>query len=212
MRIKSIIGNNDLSAVVRGGGHVFVVQLIGMGVAYLSQVFLARWLGVLEFGVYVYAFAWASLLSVPAAMGLPTSVMKLVSEYMALSKWGMASGVISWSRMLVISSGLFITAVAAIIINLLGGTIGNEYTSTLYVAIPIIPLIALLRVQAGIARSFGRPLLAYFPDSIVRPFLIIAGVYAFLLAGVRMDGYMFIPGYYDTSQASCRSCRGRASL
>ena len=39
-------------------GTAFVIRVAGAAIIFLSQILLARWMGSVEFGIYVYAWTW----------------------------------------------------------------------------------------------------------------------------------------------------------
>ena len=53
-RSGSRLTNSGLfGPVLRGAGAAFVVRVLGFVAAYVSQILLARWMGVQEYGAYV---------------------------------------------------------------------------------------------------------------------------------------------------------------
>ncbi|MGB3691589.1 MAG: oligosaccharide flippase family protein [Spirulinaceae cyanobacterium] len=63
-----------LKTLARGTGSALVVQLLSLGIAYTSRLFLARWLGVKEYGIYEYVTALSLLLGFLAGLGFPNAV------------------------------------------------------------------------------------------------------------------------------------------
>jgi len=57
-------------AFARGFVGAFALRTVGAGVSLLATVVLARALGIAGFGIYSYALALVSLLSVPAQFGV----------------------------------------------------------------------------------------------------------------------------------------------
>ncbi|MCA9470424.1 MAG: polysaccharide biosynthesis C-terminal domain-containing protein [Nitrospirales bacterium] len=170
---KTVPLTKEIFSVLRAGGIVMVLQIIGLGLAFLSQIFFARWMGVHEYGVYTYVLAWAILFSVPAAAGLPLTSIRYIADGLVHANFDAVTGIVKWSVWLTISIGIVITATATGIIY--GLNIGYDlaYPIQLSIAFAIVPLLALLRVQSGIFRGFGWPAWAHLPDPVLRNFFLI---------------------------------------
>ena len=66
----------------------FLVQVSGVGLTtYIVQIFLARWLGTAEFGVYEYVISLTLLLGIVGGLGLPTAVLRFIAEYQVTQQW-----------------------------------------------------------------------------------------------------------------------------
>lgn len=174
---KILSPTKDILSVLQAGGIVMIIQILGLGITFLSQVFFARWMGAHEFGLYTYGLAWAVLFSVPAAAGLPLTTIRFVADGLAHSKWGAVRGVINWSLLTSMSVGLIIVMIAVGTIYVLNSIYGLAYPIQLGIAFVIVPLLALLRVQSGIFRGFGWPALAQLPDPLLRNFFLIGIFY-----------------------------------
>ena len=62
-RLRAMLGDSsDASLTKRLAGTIFIIRVLSAGLAYFSQVLLARWMGTSEYGIYVYAWTWVLLL------------------------------------------------------------------------------------------------------------------------------------------------------
>ena len=62
-RVRAMLADtSDTSLTKRLAGTIFIIRVFSAGLAYFSQVLLARWMGSSEYGVYVYAWTWVLLL------------------------------------------------------------------------------------------------------------------------------------------------------
>ena len=50
-------------------------------VIFLSQILLARWMGGVEFGIYVYAWTWLQMVGDIIHLGLPLTAQRTIPEY-----------------------------------------------------------------------------------------------------------------------------------
>ncbi len=55
-------GSGEASLTKRLAGTIFIIRVVSAGLAYLSQILLARWMGGSDYGVYVYVWTWVLLL------------------------------------------------------------------------------------------------------------------------------------------------------
>jgi O-antigen/teichoic acid export membrane protein len=162
-----------LRTLVRGAGAALSVQIISASAIYVSQILLARWLGVTEYGIYDYAIALGLSLAFLAGLGLPTAVLRFIPKYQFEQDWRHLRGIIwgSWQQTLIAS---LVTAIFSTIV-LLWLTIhqGLEYSRSLIFAVWIVPLMALANLQQQIARAFQKITLAYAPYLIAYPLVLI---------------------------------------
>ena len=152
-----------------------ILQITGLAITYLLQIFLARWMGKTEYGIYQYVISWSLLLAIPAGLGLPKAVLRFISQYKVQKDWSRLRGVIlsSWLTTLVASFLVCLGAVTVIFSY-------NYYHSFTYFAplllgIWMIPLQALLQLQLQTARAIESIPLAYAPSQIIWPILVLGG-------------------------------------
>ena len=74
-------GSGEASLTKRLAGTIFIIRVVSAGLAYLSQILLARWMGGSDYGVYVYVWTWVLLLGSMMDFGISVSAQKLIPEY-----------------------------------------------------------------------------------------------------------------------------------
>ena len=83
-RLRSVLtGTSEASLTKRLAGTVFLIRVLSAGLAYFSQVLLARWMGGSDYGVYVYVWTWVLLLGSMLDFGVAVSAQKIIPEYRA---------------------------------------------------------------------------------------------------------------------------------
>ena len=60
-----------LNVLAKNAATILLLQAAGMTLTYLAQIFLARWMGKTEYGIYEYVISWSLVLAIPASLGLP---------------------------------------------------------------------------------------------------------------------------------------------
>ncbi|NJL10777.1 MAG: oligosaccharide flippase family protein [Calothrix sp. SM1_7_51] len=159
-----------LATLARGAGIALILQILSAAYNYWLQVMLARWMGVKEYGAYDYACTLGIFFGFLAGLGLPTAVLRFVSEYKAQQDWARLRGIIwgSWRQTFIVS---LITATCGTIVLLLFDI--SEYRFELILGIWTVPGIALANLQQQIVRATRQLIIAYAPFLIVYPLLLL---------------------------------------
>ncbi|RZM82990.1 flippase [Leptolyngbya iicbica LK] len=159
---------------MRGAGAALSVQLLSACILYAAQVWLARWLGTTDYGVYEYATAISVIGAFIASFGLPGVALRLVSAYRAQSDWARLGGLIggSWRQLLLVSIGVAGCATAGWVWLQSTRDLG-VYTWPLLLGIWNIPGLTLLSLQKEIIRGFQQIVLAFAPSLIGQPVMLL---------------------------------------
>ncbi|MEM1172992.1 MAG: oligosaccharide flippase family protein [Cyanobacteria bacterium P01_H01_bin.35] len=184
--------NLNLGVLAKEAGIALVIQFAGILLTYLVQVFLARWMGRTEFGIYEYVIAWSFLLAIPGGLGLPHTVLRFISEYRVKEEWGLLRGIVRSSLLITILASLLVSLLAAGVILLLNYYHPFAYATPLLIGISLIPLQALLKLQLETARAAKDITLAYAPSLIVWPVLVICGAFLVLETNRSLTGNLAI--------------------
>src|SRR5258708_24480843 len=95
---RVLAGSREASLTKRLAGTIFIIRVVSAGLAYLSQILLARWMGGSDYGVYVYVWTWVLLLGSMMDFGISVSAQKLIPEYRASGDHALLRGFLSGSR------------------------------------------------------------------------------------------------------------------
>lgn len=177
--------SRDLNAVLSGAATVMAIRLAGAALAYISTMFLARWLGSFEFGIYAYIWVWVLLLASALTLGYPSSMLRFVPDYLARTKWGRLRGLLRESFVIVTLSSIAGATLCALLVVWFAGRIEPYYVIPAFIGVLCLPPAAIL-IQAELtARAFGWMQLAYAPAYIARPLLTMALVFALYVFGLE---------------------------
>ena len=171
-----------LTKLVQGAGIALTIQIVSAGVMYASQILLARWMGVDEYGLYDYVNAVSISLGLLAGFGLPSTVLHFIPAYQVQKNWSYLQGIIrgSWLQTLVI--GLIISGCSTgVWLRLNHFKNFEEYAIPLTVGLWAIPIVALVNLQREVIRGFQNIALAYIPSLILHPVILasMAGIWQF---------------------------------
>ncbi len=145
------------------------------------QVFLARWLGVGEYGQYVYAMTIAGVLSFVSLLGADAAVVRFLPQLKSEGDHGHARGLLRRSYQ-VVTAAAVVCAVALAGGALLGrGRLEVAGTAALVLAAVSILPAALKLLNTGVLRSCERVAWARMPDAVASPLLLSALVTAAVL-------------------------------
>lgn len=185
---RRILHGQGVGAVfARGASRAFLGKVLGMGLGFVLQVFMARMLGVDEFGFYMYALAWVSIAMMLALLGYDTAVLRFIARYQAQQDWGKLRGALRHAMQWVLAAGLVATALAFLLIWLLGDRLEPGLAPVMFAAAPLIPLFALSSLRQSALRGYKQVFRAELPDSVFRPLLIMALVAALWAWQGRVD-------------------------
>lgn len=176
-------GRDDRSQAMRVALFAFLVRVASAGLAYLSQVFMARWIGSSEYGVFVTVWVMILLVGGLAPVGLSTAAQRFPPEYAERGEHDLLRGYIAGSRGLAFALASLIGGLGAAGVYLLEPWIDGAYVMPIYLACICLPMAALMEVQDGIARSYNWPDLAHALPYIVRPAAILLLMGLFLEYG-----------------------------
>ena len=102
-RLRAWLGSEH-GAIQRMAGGAFVIRVTGAVTIFLSQVLLARWIGGVEFGIYVYAWTWLQMVGDIIHLGLPLTAQRIVPEYTQRNDLDGLRGFLLGSRWLVFAA------------------------------------------------------------------------------------------------------------
>ena len=160
-----------MRSLVRQSGVSFATRVAGLAVAFVASILLSRLLGPSGYGAYAIAIGWASVLAIPARMGLDNVALRFVTIYREQPAVGALRGLLG-------SSAKAIAAVSAIagVLALAAGLLigGNAVDPWLAAGVAglVFPLAAMGWLSAVI-RSFNRIFASQAYEQLFRPALLI---------------------------------------
>ncbi|MCJ9702644.1 MULTISPECIES: lipopolysaccharide biosynthesis protein [unclassified Bradyrhizobium] len=182
LRAKLTGGPSEASLTRRLAGTIFIIRVISAGLAYVSQVLLARWMGTSDYGIYVYVWTWVLLLGSMMDFGISASAQKIIPEYRSSGEQALLRGFLSGSRWLTFAVSTLVSLALAGIVKLLSPWIDPAEQLPLYIGCMTLPAFVVANTQDGIARSHDWMQLGLMPQFIIRQALIIGiTAIAFLL-------------------------------
>lgn len=156
-----------------------LVRVFGAGVGFLSHVLLARITTPHEYGVYVFAWTIVILIGTFSSVGLPVAATKFVAAYEAKGDFAGYKSFLKFCVAFVGGVAVLAAMMLAIFVRLSPDVwLGEAYKPALLIGAFCVPLFALTEFGKGVARGFGRNVLAYSPGMLLRPVFVGFGALA----------------------------------
>jgi O-antigen/teichoic acid export membrane protein len=177
---KGIPFHNPITLLYKKASTVFIINVVGTGINYISHVLLGRWIGVSGYGSYAYALSWVYSLVVLCGLGFTVSVLRYVPEYRAKKDSARLRGFIRASFPLVLISSIVLASIMTAIIAL--GAFPNVNNVTLLIGIWILPFISQFYLAIETIRAWRYVGTAYLPHMILQPvlhLLIVSAIYLY---------------------------------
>ncbi|MBB3973398.1 GNAT family N-acetyltransferase [Hansschlegelia beijingensis] len=173
-RVRRLLSDRSDTAIAQKvAGGAFLIRVVNAGIAFVSQILLARWMGETEYGVYVYVWTWVLLLGGLTSFGLGSAPQRFIPEYSESGQQSLLRGFLIGSRVMSMVSATVIAGLGVLGIWLFGDRLESWTVVPLYLACFCVPMYVLTDVQDGIARSFNWIDVALAPAYFVRPLLIL---------------------------------------
>src|SRR5246500_3261589 len=134
-RLKARVAGDTSEASVtrRLAVTIFIIRVLSAGLAYLSQILLARWMGGSDYGVYVYVWTWVLLLGSMMDFGISASAQKIIPEYRAGGEQALLRGFLSGSRWMTFAVSSVVSLLLAGLVKLLSPFMTQGEVVPLYI-------------------------------------------------------------------------------
>jgi O-antigen/teichoic acid export membrane protein len=169
-----LTGSGEGARSGRGALTAFAVRIASAALAFLTQIFLARWMGAFEFGVFSYSWVWITVLGSLVSAGFATSVVRFLPEYRELGQWDLLRGFLRTGRFVAVGFGAVSAGLIFLVIHGWASLLEPVYVLPLSLALIGLPAYGLTDFQDGVGRAQGWIDLALIPPYIVRPILLFA--------------------------------------
>ena len=168
--------------LVKGMAGTFGLRVTYTGLTFIINIFLARSLGSSEFGIYIYAFTWVSLLDMIATVGLENLMVREVALYTSQKSWGLFRGLLRRADQIVFcvsfSIGLLAIAIAWNVWQATNWTMFLVFCG----AMIGLPFASLRNLRRGTMDGLSQVTLGFLSETMIAPilFIILAGVAALI--------------------------------
>jgi O-antigen/teichoic acid export membrane protein len=180
-----------LGALSAGTGGAWAVSLAGIGLAFATQLVLARLLPAAEFGALFYTFAWAEVLGMIAPLGYDKLLIRELARQRHAGHWGLAHGILRCAARWT-SLGVLVAVAVALGFGLsLRGQLDPALIPVFWMTALLVPVRAWVNLRHGALLGLSRPVAGLMATSVTYSlaFLVLVGL-ARLLAPERLDAFV----------------------
>lgn len=181
-------GTDERTRAQRAALFAFGIRVASAGIAFASQIFLARWVGAFEFGIFAYVWVWVFILGSLSTCGLNTAVLRFIPDYRESSQFNLLRGFVRASRLIVVGVASLLALSGVALLLAIDGLVSDYYVVPLILGAICLPMFALTDLQDGISRTYGWIDLALAPPYIVRPLLLLICFAIAILSGAEASG------------------------
>lgn len=171
-----------LIARIPKGWIALAIRVISVGLLFLLNVMLARWLGAEGFGYYALLTVWVNLSVLMVKGGLDTASLRFISAYRVENKNSYIRGFLQFSLLWVVACSIVLYLVASIVL---------VFAPVMPAGVPLwsvgalIIFLALSQLRRTVLLSYKRLVLAEMPESVAKPFLFLAVAIMSVFFGVQ---------------------------
>ncbi len=154
-RALSRLQFHGVTAVLARGATLVFAGNAGLALAnLLTQVVLARAMGIEQFGLYTYAFSWMVVLALPAKLGFDTASIRFVSRYFATGDQARLKAYVRRSGLIVVLGGVLVGGLALLAAGRLAAPVLRHGAGPAFtIAALTVPLYVLQLTRAGAAQG-----------------------------------------------------------
>src|SRR4051794_30824925 len=160
-------------------------RFISLGVNFLTQVLIARYLSKSDFGVFAYALTIMALGETVTRVGLDNAVARFLPLYHERGEYGRLFGALLLSTSTVLTLGL---AMLLVVIGL-GGAVASPGLELTVVLILVVlgPISALDDLVAATLAVFSKPRAIFFRRYVLAPGLRLAAIVLVMLGSMGVE-------------------------
>ncbi len=177
--------SNIAQQQIRGSSLLLAGRVIALGINFLCQVLMVRYLSKSDYGMFSYALSIVTIVQGLVAFGLPDTIARYVPIYQQQREYGKMFGTI-----LIVVASIGLLSCTLILLawlfpaSLLGLLAADQSTLTLLLILAfLIPGDALNLVLNSLFASFARPMAIFWRKSVLIPGLRLLAVVAVMLMG-----------------------------
>jgi O-antigen/teichoic acid export membrane protein len=193
---KPTLSQDEMRKKLVGGISRYVgLQVISLGLGYVTQLLMARILGSSDYGFYSMAVTMAGVLAYVASLGFPYGgLQRFIPQYLKEETWPLFKGLVLRSVELSGLAGVTLVVIAAPILWFVD--LPTLEKQVLAVGMLMVPVAGLAMVFSGVFQSLKRWIASYFSDEVFMPTVWILVILAMTQLGDQVTVLMLIIGSF----------------
>lgn len=174
--------------LLKGAIGSFLVQIIGMGLVFISSLVLANLLGTKAYGVYTYILTWVSLLGGMLVFGFDDLLIRAVASYKTQKQYAYIKGIFFTALGVMVGLSIF---VMCIVYGLIEGGLSIEYAylkelglykmlsqyeTAFKIGLCCIPLVGVLHIYQATLLGGKHIISGQVAEGVVKPIVLLVGI------------------------------------
>jgi len=182
----------DISKVVRGAGTTLIGSVLGRGLFFITQVFIARFFGPELFGLYIMGLTVLKFTELLSRFGLHTGAMRFVSVYRKESP-SKVKGILISAVSISFTNGIVMGGILFFSAGFISGTIFHkpELIDVIQIFGFCVPFMASMNVAATASRGFHTTKYAVYINNLIQPSANLALILVFTSLGLGLSGIIY---------------------
>ena len=172
------LDDGEHARTMRSALLAFSVRVVSAAILYLSQIVLARWMGSFQYGIYVFVWTWVLVLGGMSNLGLGMAMIRLLPEYRETKSLPLMRGLLRYGRLIAFGASTTVALLGLAGLHFFGSVFAETHLLPLYIGLVCLPMITLSDVQDGVGRGSGWMGVALLPPYVLRPLLVLVGMFA----------------------------------
>lgn len=184
MKINPLKKSESLFLKIISG--VFFINIAGIIAVWGLNIFLARKLGVEQFGIFVYVTALLNIFVIISLFGFDNVIVRYGASYNVLKQWDLLKGLLRFSDHLILIITSSISIVGLILLYAIRHKLNTDLFFTLCIACFISPFLSLIYLRQALLQSYRMPIKALIPNKILRPLFLFLLVLFFVILNKKL--------------------------
>jgi O-antigen/teichoic acid export membrane protein len=131
----------------------FLIRIISAAIAFASQIIMARMMGQHEYGIFVFVWVMVILIGNLSCLGFHSAQIRFLPQFEAVNDVERIRGLTATARIFALFSSTGVMIIGLVALHFLGAYIEPFYVMPLFIALFILPMIALGDTMEGTARA-----------------------------------------------------------
>lgn len=174
------------------------IKVATVGLAFVAQLLLARYMGADHYGIYVYALTWLNVLVLVARLGSDGLLTRFAAAYAVEQRWDALKGLIRFGYGAVGAACLVLGILAWLALTILRPELGPDRYETFILALGLLPISALWGVGQSLLFGLKHPWRAQLPEPVSRVLMIVAAAAMYWSAGSLSSAQAMVLGIAST--------------
>lgn len=172
----------QLQAVIQAMSAL-VTRILAAGLAYVFQIYLAKSLGIQNYGIFVTFWTWQVILTHISVMGFSESAVRFLPRYATRLRADLTYGFMSNGLKFIITTSVVTAVLCGAALYFFSDLLADQMLGSAIVLAVGLPILALELYIEGVARGLGWIWLAVVPGFIVRPIIVMGTLFVISLNG-----------------------------